>query len=88
MALVATLDGTVFLVDTNLGEIRWSFESGPPIYSSFQDDSAAAASDDDDDMNVNASDSNNDYFYVDCGDDWQLYVHSKNFGKLVSFFSF
>ncbi|KAH9798636.1 hypothetical protein KPL71_000090 [Citrus sinensis] len=35
LALVATLNGTVHLVDTKRGESRWSFSMGKPIYSSF-----------------------------------------------------
>lgn len=78
---MAALDGTVYLVDTNLRKIRWSFSSGPPIYSSYQ----ASLNNDDDrhNNNNNASELSNDLYYVDCGDDWELYVHSKRFGKLV-----
>lgn len=35
LALVASLNGTVHLVDTKLGKSRWSFCMGKPIYSSF-----------------------------------------------------
>lgn len=66
VALVAALDGTIHLVDTKLGKIRWSFGTGRPIYSSYQ------AS-----LNSNASE-----FYIDVGEDWELYFHSKRFGKM------
>lgn len=75
---MAALDGTVYLVDTNARKIRWSFSSGQPIYSSYQ---ATVETDED---RHNASELSNDLYYVDCGDDWELYVHSKRFGKLVS----
>ncbi|CAN0924275.1 Serine/threonine-protein kinase/endoribonuclease IRE1b [Linum grandiflorum] len=75
-AVVAALDGTVYLVDASSGKIRWSFPTGSPIYSSYQ------ATLDDDDDRLNASGLSNDLYYVDCGDDWDLYLHSKNLGKL------
>ncbi|KAJ6399765.1 hypothetical protein OIU77_020339 [Salix suchowensis] len=76
VAIVAALDGTVHLVDTNLRKIRWSFPTGSPIYSSYQ---ARVSSDDD---RHNGSGLSKDLYYVDCGDDWELYVHSQRFGKL------
>ncbi|KAF9683259.1 hypothetical protein SADUNF_Sadunf05G0194100 [Salix dunnii] len=76
VAIVAALDGTVHLVDTNLRKIRWSFPTGSPIYSSYQ---ARVSSDDD---RHNGSELSKDLYYVDCGDDWELYVHSQRFGKL------
>lgn len=81
MAIVAALDGTVYLVDTNLRKIRWSFPSGSPIYSSFQ--ATAFNNNDADDRHTNASELSKDLYYIDCGDDWELYVHSRRFGKLV-----
>lgn len=66
VALVAALDGTIHLVDTKLGKIRWSFGTGRPIYSSYQ------AS-----FNSNSSE-----FYLDVGEDWELYFHRKRFGKM------
>ncbi|KAJ4825500.1 hypothetical protein Tsubulata_035021 [Turnera subulata] len=82
VALVAGLDGTVYLVDTKLRKIRWSFSSGQPIYSSYQ---ANLESEEDvhDSNHNNASELISDLYYIDCGsDDWELYVHSKRFGKL------
>jgi serine/threonine-protein kinase/endoribonuclease IRE1 len=77
VAIVAALDGTVHLVDTNLRKTRWSFPTGSPIYSSYQ---ARVSSDDD---RHNGSELSKDLYYIDCGDDWELYVHSQRFGKLV-----
>lgn len=76
VAIVAALDGTVHLVDTNLRKTRWSFPTGSPIYSSYQ---ARVSSDDD---RHNGSELSKDLYYIDCGDDWELYVHSQRFGKL------
>lgn len=78
VALVAALDGTVYLVDTKLRKIRWSFSTGQPIYSSYQ----ANLESEEDLHNSNASELSRDLYYIDCGDDWELYVHSKRFGKL------
>ncbi|KAH9693972.1 serine/threonine-protein kinase/endoribonuclease IRE1b [Citrus sinensis] len=64
VALVAALDGTIHLVDTKLGKIRWSFGTGRPIYSSYQ------AS-----FNSNASE-----FYLDVDEDWELYFHTSTPG--------
>ncbi|CAI0381626.1 unnamed protein product [Linum tenue] len=76
VAVVAALDGTIYLVDASSGKIRWSFPTGSPIYSSYQ------ATLDTDDDGLNASELSNDLYYVDCGDDWDLYLHSKHLGKL------
>ena len=53
-------------------KVLWSFVSGPSIYSSYQ-----APLDQD-----NATDWGSRYF-VDCGDDWKLYMNSRHFGKMV-----
>lgn len=74
--MVVALDGKINFVDANSKEILWSFSSGWPIYSSYQIDNDSSNS------KVNASESTND-FYIDCGDDWTLYLHSKRFGKVV-----
>lgn len=76
-ALIAALDGTVHLVESNSRKVLWSFSSGPPIYSSYQ-----APTNKDGDKE-NASGLSNDFF-VDCGDDWELYMHTHDFGKMVS----
>lgn len=35
-ALVAALDGTIYLVESSSGRVIWSFSTGSPIYHSFQ----------------------------------------------------
>lgn len=77
-ALVAALDGTIYLLDVNTLKPLWSFSSGSRIYSSYQ----APPSD-----KENASGIESNYF-IDCGDDWELYAHN-SLGKLVLiYFSF
>lgn len=76
VAVVADLDGTIFLVDTGSGKVLWSFASGRPIYYSYQ------AVLNGDDGKSNASGTNYE-FYIDCDDDWALYWHSKSIGKMV-----
>lgn len=76
--MVVALDGQLYLVDTNLGKPLWSFPSGWPIYSSFQNFSNHESGN----SNINGSESTNDFF-IDCGDDWGLYLHSKRLGKMV-----
>ncbi|PIN23395.1 Non-specific serine/threonine protein kinase [Handroanthus impetiginosus] len=70
-ALVADLDGTIYLLEVGSMKPIWSFSSGPQIYSSYQ----APVSD-----NENASGIERNYF-IDCGDDWELYAHN-SLGKL------
>jgi serine/threonine-protein kinase/endoribonuclease IRE1 len=76
IVIVTDLDGKVYLVDTGLRKVLWSFESGRPIYSSYQEFLSR-----DNDIS-NASESDNDA-YIDCGEDWALYAHSKRLGKVV-----
>lgn len=73
-ALVAALDGTIYLVETNSRKILWSFTSGPSIYSSYQ---ALPPTHDSD----NRNDSELQDFFIDCGDDWELYVHGPGYKK-------
>ena len=71
-ALVTALDGTIYLVEASSRKILWSFSSGSSIYSSYQ---AFLGGDNDKQLS-------NDFF-IDCGDDWQLYRHNISFGKRV-----
>lgn len=71
-ALVAALDGTIHLVEPKSGKDLWSFTSGPSIYSSYQ----ASVEHDDDKENISRLGS----FFIDCGDDWALYMNDA-FGK-------
>ncbi|KAL5780888.1 hypothetical protein ACOSQ2_011625 [Xanthoceras sorbifolium] len=66
LGVVAALDGTIYLVDSKLGKIRWSFSSGRPIYSSYQ---------------ASTNQNNDSEFYIDVGKDWELYWHSKRSGE-------
>ncbi|XP_008440916.1 serine/threonine-protein kinase/endoribonuclease IRE1-like isoform X2 [Cucumis melo] len=73
-ALIAALDGTIHLVDSNSMKIIWSFSSGPPIYSSYQ------ANINHEHNQENASGVGSSFFF-DCGDDWELYIHTEH-GKM------
>ncbi|KAL4579125.1 hypothetical protein LXL04_015261 [Taraxacum kok-saghyz] len=69
--LVAAPDGTLYQVDISSGKILWSFPSGAPIYDSQQSPNL-------EDDEHNSSRQKHNKFYIDCGDDWQLYIHSKD----------
>ena len=68
-ALVAALDGTVYLVDSDSGRVFWSFSTGSPIYYSYH-------------VPIN-NPSHNFTAFVECGDDWELIVHDAHLGKQV-----
>ncbi|KAH0681506.1 hypothetical protein KY284_022591 [Solanum tuberosum] len=77
-AIVAAPDGTVHLLDLKSGEDIWAFRSGASIYSSYQ--------------SLYQGDRNNatiedDNFYIDCGEDWKLYVHGNGLEKVELPFS-
>lgn len=74
--VVAALDGTIYLVDSNSRKILWSFTSGMPIYSSYQ-----ALPDRETDDNDQASELSD--FYINIGDDWELYAHSPGYEEVV-----
>lgn len=81
-ALIATLDGTLYLMDTQENDpmrVIWSFSTGSPIFSSYQAP-----------VNKERGKENNASAVpvpvsglVECGDDWSLYMHDKHFGKMV-----
>lgn len=73
---MAALDGTIYLLEVGSMQPLWSFSSGPQIYSSYQ----APVND-----KGNSSEIENNY-YIDCGDDWELYAHN-SIGKLVHTYS-
>lgn len=75
-ALIAGLDGTVHLVESNSKRVIWSFASGTPIYTSYQ----APFREDNDKENASGP---NGRFFIDCGDDWELYMHTEHFGRMV-----
>ncbi|CAL5197392.1 unnamed protein product [Lathyrus oleraceus] len=80
-ALIATLDGTLYLMDTQENDpmrVIWSFSTGSPIFSSYQAP-----------VNKERGKENNASAVpvpvsglVECGDDWSLYMHDKHFGKM------
>ncbi|KAJ0654619.1 putative non-specific serine/threonine protein kinase [Helianthus annuus] len=79
--LVAAPDGTLYQVDISSGKIIWSFPSGTQIYDAHQALNL-------EDVEHNSSRQHNK-FYIDCGDDWQLYIHGINSkAEASNFFSF
>lgn len=68
--LVATLDGTLSLVEINSLKILWSINTGSPIYSSYQASQNL-------DLNLDNASGLRDDTYIDCGDDWILYRHDR-----------
>lgn len=72
-ALVATLDGTLSLVEVESLKILWSIKTGLPIYSSYQASQNL-------DLNVENASGHGDDTYIDCGDDWILYKHDRTKG--------
>ncbi|CAN4123115.1 unnamed protein product [Withania somnifera] len=79
-AIVAAPDGTVHLLDLKSGEDIWAFRSGSSIYSSYQ----ALSYYQGDNNNVTIEEDN---FYIDCGEDWKLYMHGNGFEKVELPFS-
>ncbi|GJZ36856.1 serine/threonine-protein kinase/endoribonuclease IRE1b-like protein [Tanacetum coccineum] len=57
-------------VNISSGKILWSIPTGPPIYDAHQSPNL-----EDDEHNSSRQQNN---FYIDCGDDWQLYIYDKN----------
>ncbi|CAJ2635942.1 unnamed protein product [Trifolium pratense] len=77
-ALVAALDGTMYLVASQEnGAVRviWSFSTGSPIYSSYQ----GPINKDRGKTNTSSAPTSG---FVECGDDWSLYMHDKILGKM------
>ncbi|KAA8547605.1 hypothetical protein F0562_004034 [Nyssa sinensis] len=68
--LVAALDGTIYLMEPKSRKTLWSFTSGPSIYSSYQ----APIKHHNDKENTSEPGGS---FFIDCGDDWELYMHNK-----------
>ncbi|XP_044482789.1 serine/threonine-protein kinase/endoribonuclease IRE1a isoform X2 [Mangifera indica] len=63
----AALDGKISMRDDN-GRVVWSFATGSPIYTSYQ---APMNQDNTDKENASEPSSR---FFIDCGDDWDLYA--------------
>ncbi|CAH9073449.1 unnamed protein product [Cuscuta epithymum] len=74
-AIVAAPDGMIHLVELSSGKILWSFTSGPSIYTSFQSLPDNHAND----RNVSTE---GEIFYLDCGEDWKLYLHGDDFDRV------
>ncbi|KAK7262775.1 hypothetical protein RJT34_30355 [Clitoria ternatea] len=77
-ALITTLDGTMYLVERQeSGSMKaiWSFSTGTPIYQTYPAH-----------MNKGNGKENTSVplisGFVECGDDWSLYMHDKHFGKM------
>lgn len=68
----------MYLVEVGSGKILWSFSSGPSIYSSYQQIPNLEGE------KLNAS-TDADNFYIDCGEDWELYVHGTGVKAVVEF---
>ncbi|KAL9241510.1 hypothetical protein vseg_015617 [Gypsophila vaccaria] len=69
--LIAAPNGTVYLIHSDSRKVVWSFPSGPPIYLSYRE---PIHQDDEKDHTVGHS----TYSYLDCGDDWELYLNESN----------
>ncbi|XP_042046969.1 serine/threonine-protein kinase/endoribonuclease IRE1b-like [Salvia splendens] len=74
-AILAAPDGTVYMVEIGSGKILWSFSSGPSIYSSYQQ----IPNHEGEKLNTSAD---GDNFYIDCGEDWELYLHGTGLKKV------
>jgi serine/threonine-protein kinase/endoribonuclease IRE1 len=61
--------------------VIWSFSTGSPIYSSYQ----APINKDRSKKNTSSAPTNG---FVECGDDWSLYMHDKILGKMVFVFTY
>lgn len=72
-ALLATLDGTLSLIEIDSLKIVWSIKTGLPIYSSYQALQNL-------DLNAENASGHGDDTYIDCGDDWILYMHDRDKG--------
>ncbi|XP_054809745.1 serine/threonine-protein kinase/endoribonuclease IRE1a-like [Prosopis cineraria] len=72
--LVASLDGTIYLVEIGSMRVIWSFSTGSPIYHSYQ---APLIKD-----NVKENVCGLDSGFIECGDDWALYMESKHSRKM------
>lgn len=73
VALVIDLDGNVYILDNSSRKLLSSWSSGFPIYSSYQNltENWSVSS------KSNASQPSTEFF-IDVGDDWQLYKHTPN----------
>uniref|UniRef100_A0A1D1YZ31 non-specific serine/threonine protein kinase n=1 Tax=Anthurium amnicola TaxID=1678845 RepID=A0A1D1YZ31_9ARAE len=83
-AVVAFSDGTIYLVDGTSAKIYGSFSSGSPLsmsYQAFSDNDTSADSGPELGELQDSSSLSANRYYISCGDDWNLYEHSTEFGK-------
>jgi len=68
----------MYLVDKSPGSMKviWSFSTRSPIYQSYR----APIKGDTDKENASAALPSG---FMECGDDWSLYMHDRHFGKMV-----
>ncbi|KAL3514882.1 hypothetical protein ACH5RR_027599 [Cinchona calisaya] len=74
-AVVAAPDGTIYLVEISSGKVLWSFASGSSIYSSYQ----AHHHHEGERNNATAE---GDDFFIDIGENWELFVHGNDLKKV------
>lgn len=81
-AVIASLDGMIYLVERNSGKVRWSFSSGPALSSSYHA-SLEYSSDSDDEYELEDKQGTTDEYdyFIECGDDGNLYEQSRHFGR-------
>ncbi|XWS45657.1 hypothetical protein CRYUN_Cryun15aG0155100 [Craigia yunnanensis] len=79
--LAARMDGTFVLRTKKSKRVIWSFASGSPIYSSYQ----ALPTLDNGNENASQPSTGCTAFFIDCGDDWELYAHATCSNKIKLF---
>lgn len=74
----------IYLVERNSGKVRWSFSSGPALSSSYHA-SLEYSSDSDDECELEEKQGTTDEYdyFIECGDDGNLYEQSRHFGRRV-----
>ncbi|XP_058090578.1 serine/threonine-protein kinase/endoribonuclease IRE1a-like isoform X2 [Magnolia sinica] len=83
-SLIASSDGTIYLVDLNSGKVHWSLDLGPALSSSYQAFSDHG-SDDEFGNGIGEQNESRPYlenYFIEGGDDGYLYEHTKLFGKM------
>ncbi|XVF62322.1 hypothetical protein PTKIN_Ptkin08bG0207900 [Pterospermum kingtungense] len=73
--LAARTDGTIVLRTKSSKRVIWSFASGSPIYSSYQAPPSL-------DNGIENASQPSTAFFIDCGDDWELYAHATHSNKM------
>ncbi|GMI68269.1 ARABIDOPSIS THALIANA INOSITOL REQUIRING 1-2, INOSITOL REQUIRING 1-2 [Hibiscus trionum] len=73
--LAARTDGTIVLRTKTSKRVIWSFASGSPIYTSYQAPPTL-------DNGNEAASRPTPSFFIDCGDDWELYAHVTRSNKM------